>query len=126
MSLNVLQVASGLSGFVGAYSFSKTDKHSAFAWVHVALTAGYFVSLPVLPAISVIFLFLNFGCWICPDLPLQMLLGSSAFIGLHAAHEGDWALLAVVALYSVVACIFKVKGSPGSISLLFTNSDKDK
>lgn len=110
MSLNVLQVASGLSGLVGAYCFSKSDKHLVFAWVHVGLTGVYFWSLPVHPPIAVIFLFLNFGCWICPcHLPLQVLVGSSAFIGLHAAHTSDWTLLASVALYSVIAFLLKVK-----------------
>ena len=117
MSLNVLQVASGLSGLVGAYCFSKSDKHLVFAWVHVGLPGVYF-------------LFLNFGCWICPcHLPLQMLVGSSAFIGLHAAHTSDWALLAAVALYSVIAFLFKVKELKDANGLkqgwsILTNSEK--
>ena len=130
MSLNVLQVASGLSGLVGAYCFSKSVKHLVFAWVHVGLTGVYFLSLPVHPPIAVIFLFLNFGCWICPcHLPLQMLVGSSAFIGLHAAHTSDWALLAAVALYSVIAFLFKVKELKDANGLkqgwsILTNSEK--
>ena len=106
MSVNVLQVASGLSGLIGAYALN-AGGHWFSAGAHVPLMVAFFASLPVHPPIAVIFLFLNYGCWIgtSPNaLPWRLQLGAASFIGLHAAENGTWVLTGVAAFYGVAAC----------------------
>lgn len=106
MSVNVLQVASGISGLIGAYALN--DKAHWFSLgAHVLLTVAFFATLPVHPPIAVIFLFLNYGCWVGTSQeapPWRLQLGAAAYMGLHAAENDTWVLVGFAAFYGVVTC----------------------
>ena len=118
----MLEILVGLSG-VAALPFLSPRHYYVEQIGHLALTAGFFASLPTGVTLAVIFLSLNSACYLGRESsPWRTRFAAGVFLALQAPPH--WHLVVLAACYSAMVATVTIMDNRGQLQEWFTGKKR--